>query len=112
MIYNQKRHIELLKRSEDLKTQVKHFFFENRKEYSELSKYNIVVEQHFFRQDRYQVVLLIKNFLNEKIEDEFFYDQAYGLRYRLIRICEKFKFELISSTEKMKEFQPDQRGKS
>lgn len=37
MIYNQKRHIQLLKLSQDLDNQGKNFFEENRKEYLELS---------------------------------------------------------------------------
>ena len=39
MNYNQKRHIELLKRSEDFKSEGKIFFKENPEEYLELSKY-------------------------------------------------------------------------
>ena len=48
MTYNQKRHIELLKRSQDLKNQRKNLFIENPEEDFELSEYNIAVEEHFF----------------------------------------------------------------
>lgn len=44
MKYNKKRHIELVKRSQDLKNQGKNLFLENPEEDSELSKYNIGVE--------------------------------------------------------------------
>lgn len=111
MTYNQKRHIELLKRSQDLKNQRKNLFIENPEEDFELSEYNITVEEHVFWQDRDQVALLMENFLNKKIDGELFCDQIYGLRCKLINTCEKFKLELISSSEKIKDFQPDGRSK-
>ena len=111
MTYNQKRHIELLKRSQDLKNQRKNLFIENQEEDFELSEYNIAVEEHVFWQDRDQVALLMENFLNKKIDGELFCDQIYGLRCKLINTCEKFKLELISSSEKIKDFQPDGRSK-
>lgn len=64
MTYNQKRHIQLLKRSQDLKNQGKNLFIENREEDFELSKYNIAVAEQIFWQDRYQVALLMEDFLN------------------------------------------------
>jgi hypothetical protein len=48
MIYNQKRHIQLLKRSQYLKNQGKNLFIENQEEDFELSEYNIAVEKHIF----------------------------------------------------------------
>ena len=48
MKYNQKRHIELLKRSQDLKNKKRNFFIENQEEDFELSEYNIAVKEHFF----------------------------------------------------------------
>ena len=111
MTYNQKRHRQLLKRSQDLKNQRKNLFIENQEEDFELSEYNIAVEEHIFWQDRYQVALLMEDFLNKKIDGELFCDQVYGLRRKLINTCEKFKLELISSSEKIKDFQPDGRSK-
>ena len=111
MKYNQKRHIELLKRSQDLKNKKKNLFIENQEEDFELSEYNIAVEEHFFWQDREQVTFLMKNFLNKKIDGKSFCDQVYGLRRKLINTCEKFNLELISSSEKTKNFQPDGRSK-
>ena len=111
MTYNQKRHIELLKRSQDLKNQRKNLFIENQEEDFELSEYNIAVEEHVFWQDRDQVALLMENFLNKKIDGELFCDQIYGLRRKLINTCKQFKLELISSSEKIKNFQPDERSK-
>jgi hypothetical protein len=111
MTYNQKRHIQLLKRSQDLKNQGKNLFIENREEDFELSKYNIAVEEHIFWQDRYQVGLLMEDFLNRKIDGEELCGRVYGLRRKLINTCEKFKLELTSGSEKIKAFQPDGRSK-
>ena len=111
MTYNQKRHRQLLKRWQDLKNQRKNLFLENSEEDFELSEYNIAVEQHIFWQDRYQIALLMEDFLNQKIDGELFCDQVYGFRRKLINTCEKFKLELISSPEKIKDFQPDGRSK-
>jgi hypothetical protein len=111
MTYNQKRHIELLKRSQDLKNQRKNLFIENQEEDLELSKYNTIVAEYIFWQDRDQVALLMEDFLNKKIYGEEFCGQIYGLRRKLINTCEKFKLELISSSEKIQDFQPDGKAK-
>lgn len=111
MKYNQERHIELLKRSEDFKNQGKNLVFENREEDFELSQYNIAVEEHFFWQDRDQVALLMEDFLNQKIDGQSFCDHVGGLRRKLRNRCEKFFLELISSSEKIQDFHPDERGK-
>lgn len=55
-----------MKREQDLKNQRKNIFIENQEEDFELSEYNIVVEEHFFWQDRGQITLFMKNFLNKK----------------------------------------------
>ena len=111
MSYNQKRHIQLLKRSQDLKNQGKNLFIENQEEDFELTKYNTAVAEHIFWQDRYQVALLMEDFLNRKIDGEELCGRVYGLRRKLINACEKFKLELTSSSEKIKDFQPDGRSK-
>jgi hypothetical protein len=76
MTYNQKRHIELLKRSQDLKNQKKNLFLENQEEDFELSESNIAVQEHIFWQDRDQVALLMEDFLNKKIDVELFCAQV------------------------------------
>ena len=110
MAYNQERHIELLKRSQNLKNQGKIFFYENQEEDFELSEYQIAVEKHIFWEDRYQVLSLLEDFLNNKIDGEEFCDRVYGLRHKLRRTSEKFKLELISNSETMKNFKPDERS--
>ncbi len=111
MNYNQKRHRELLKRSQDLKNQKKNLFIENPEEDFELSQYNIAVEEHIFWQDRDEVALLMEDFLNKKIDGELFCDHVHGLRCKLINECKKFKLQLISGSKKIKDFHPDERSK-
>ena len=101
-----------MKRSQDLKNQRKNLFIGNQEEGFELSQYNIAVEKHFFWQDRDQVALLMKNFLNKKIDGKLFCDQVYGLRCKVINTCQKFNLELISSSAKIKNFQSDGRSKN
>ena len=44
MIYNQKKHIELLKSLQDLKNQGKSFYQESKDKYLELSKYERAIQ--------------------------------------------------------------------
>ena len=107
MIYNKRRHIELLKISEDLKKQKKSLFTQNRADYDELLRYNTVIGEHIFWQDRYQLILLHENFLNRKIDIESFRALVYEFRRQYLNKCEKFRLELISNSEKIKDFQLD-----
>ena len=111
MTYNQKRHIQLLKLSQDSKNQGKNLFKENREEFLELSNYNAAVEYHILWQDRHEIKLLMQDFLNKKIDGEKMCDRIYGLRRNLINEQNKFILELISSSENIKTFQPDERSK-
>lgn len=81
---------------------------ENPEEYFELPEYNIAVEKHIFWQDRYQVVALMEDFLNRKIDGKEFCDEVYGLRRKLIDSCKKFNIDLGS--ERLKDFQLDLRS--
>jgi hypothetical protein len=107
-MYNQKRHIELLKRSQDLKNQGKNLFQESREEDVELSEYNIAVEEYIFWQERHNLALSMEDFLNRKIDGEELCGRVYGLRRELMNAVEKFKLDLISG--KIKDFQPDERS--
>jgi len=109
MTYNQIRHIELLKRSQDLKNQGKNIFIENPEEDFELSEYDIAVEKHIFWQDWYQVALSMEDFLNRKIDGEELCGGVDRIRRKLRNACEKFMLELGSG--KVKDFQPDVRSK-
>jgi hypothetical protein len=84
MDYSKKRHKQLVIRSQDLKNQGKNLFLENPEENSELSKYNIVVEEQVFWTHREDFFLLMKNFIDNIINfDEF--KTAFLLLYRKIR---------------------------
>jgi len=102
MTYNQKRHIQLLKRSQDLKNQGKHLFLENPEEDLELSKYDGAVAQHIFWEDRFEVASLIQAFLNKEMDGEEFHDSVFGLRRKQIAKCDKFLSELALEKEELK----------
>jgi len=81
MDYNSERHKQLVIRSQDLKNQGKNLFIENPEEDSELSKYNIAVEEQVFWTRREDFFLLMKNFLDNILGfDEF--ETAFSLLYR------------------------------
>jgi hypothetical protein len=80
MDYNRKRHKQLVIRSQDLKNQGKSLFIENPEEDSELSKYNIAVEEQVFWTYREDFFLLMKNFIDNIFDfDEF--ETAFSLLY-------------------------------
>lgn len=106
MLYNLDRHRQLL-----IKNQEKDLFTENENEFFELSEYNAAVANHIFWTHRYQVALLMENFLNRKIDGELLCEEVYGLRRQLINTFDNFTLELISNSENTKNFQPDERSK-
>ncbi len=108
MTYNQKRHIELLKRSEDLKNLGKSFYQESKDEYLELSNYEGAIESYLYWKSRTLFVLLMEKFVNRIISGEEFSDSFLELRQRLIYECDGFIKELGS--EKLKDFQLDPRS--
>ena len=109
MIYNQQRHIQLLKRSQDFKDQGKSFYKESPEESLELSSYNAAVEENIFWQERYKVAELMQDFLNRKIDGQKFCGQVFGLRRNLIIASDKFLIQLGAG--EVKDFQPDPRSK-
>lgn len=109
MIYNQQRHIELLKRSQYFKDQGKSFYKESPEEYLELSSYNLAVEENIFWQERYKVAELMQDFLNRKIDGQEFCGRVFGLRRNLMIGSDKFLIQLGAG--EVKDFQPDPRSK-
>ena len=106
MIYNQQRHIELLKRLQDFKNQGKNLFIENPEEDSELSKYNIAVEEQVFWTHREDFFLLMKNFLDNILDfDEF--ETAFSLLYR--RTSKEVDMFIID-LKQIEKFQPSPRS--
>lgn len=108
MTYNQKRHIELLKRSEDLKNLGKSFYQESKDEYLELSKYEGAIQSYLYWKSRTLFVLLMEKFVNRIISGEEFSNSFFELRQRLIYEYDGFLKELISET--LKDFQLDPRS--
>ncbi len=89
-------------RSQDLKNQGKNLFIENPEEDSELSKYNIAVEEQIFLTRRKDFVLLMKNFIDNTIDFEEF-EIAFSLLYRKTREeCNMFNIDL----KQIEKFQP------
>ena len=108
MTYNQKRHIQLLKRLQDLKNQGKSFYQESKDEYLELSKYEGAIQSYIYWKSRTLFVLLMEKFVTRIISGEEFSDSFLELRQRLIYECDSFIKELGS--EKLKDFQLDPRS--
>ena len=108
MTYNQKRHLQLLKRSQDLKNQGKSFYQESTDEYLELSKYEGTIQSYIYWKSRTLFVLLMEKFVNRIISGEEFSDSFLQLRQRLISECDSFIKELGS--KKLKDFQLDPRS--
>lgn len=106
MIYNKERHKQLVIRSQDLKNQGKNLFLENPEEDSQLSKYNISVEEQVFWTHRENFVLIMKNFFEDILHfDEF--ETAFSLLYEEVRKeVNMFKIDL----EQIDKFQPSTRS--
>lgn len=106
MDYNRKRHKQLMIRSQDLKNQGKNLFIENPEEDSELSKYNIAVEEQVFWTHREDFFLLMKNFIDNIFDfDEF--ETAFSLLYR--KTTEEVDMFIIN-LKQIDKFQPSPRS--
>ncbi|NNE31900.1 MAG: hypothetical protein HKN40_05975 [Winogradskyella sp.] len=106
MTYNKERHKQLVIRSQDLKNQGKNLFLENPEEDSELSKYNIAVEEQVFWTHREDFFLLMKNFIDNIINfDEF--ETAFSLLYR--KTSEEVDMFIID-LKQIEKFQPSTRS--
>lgn len=108
MTYNQKRYIELLKHSEDLKNLGKSFYQESKDEYLELLEYEAAIESYLYWKSRTLFILLMEKFVNKIISGEEFSNSFLELRQRLTYECDGFLKELGS--EKLKDFQIDARS--
>ena len=108
MAYNQKRFLELLKRSHDLKNQNKSFYQENKDEFLELGEYQGDILSYIYWKSRTSVLLVMKKFVNGTISGEEFSSSFLQLRRELISEYDDFIKELGS--EKLKDFQPDLRS--
>lgn len=89
MTYNQQRHRQFLKRSQNFENQSKSFYEENSEEFLELCNSKVAVEDKIFWQQRYKVDELMQDFRNRKIDGEEFYDQVIELRRNLMIATDK-----------------------
>ena len=106
MDYNKKRHKQLVIHSQDLKNQGKNLFLENPEEDSELSKYNIAVEEQVFWTHREDFFLVMKNFLDNILGfDEF--ETAFSLLFR--KTTEEVDTSIID-LKQIEKFQPSTRS--
>ena len=106
MDYNRKRHKQLIICSQDLKNQGKNLFIENPEEDSELSKYNIAVEEQVFWTHREDFFLLMKNFIDNIFDfDEF--ETTFSLLYR--KTTEEVDMFIIN-LKQIDKFQPSPRS--
>ena len=105
--YNQIKHIELLKRSQDFKNQGKSFEQESPKEYLELLSYDIVVHETIVLQQRSKIQKLMQDFLDKKIDGEDFCSNVFGLRRTCMIAGDQFLVQLAAG--EVENFQPDSR---
>ena len=106
--YNQERYIELLKHEQDLKNQKKFLMDEYREEFNELVQYDGAVRDHMFWQKRESIRSILEDFLNEKMDVTEFRGCVSNLRYQSSVLSEEFKLKLLSNSEELKNFQPNE----
>lgn len=107
MNYNQNRHLELLKRSQDFEKLGKIFSKEDFKNYLEFLKYQGAIDEYIFWKNRSKFGSLLKTFLNRIIEGLKF-DNDLSI---LVKEIENIFNEIISEldSEKFQDFNPDVR---
>lgn len=108
MNYNQKRHIELLKRSQSLKNEGKSFYYESLSEYLEFSKYQGAIQSYIYWKSRISFVLLMEKFVDGIITGDEFNDSFFELSQNLIYEYDDSIKKLDS--EKLKNFQLNPRS--
>lgn len=106
--YDLERHKKLLKLSQDLEEQGKSLLQEDLDQYFELARYQIAIEHCILWQERDQIVLFLKNFLNKKIDAKTFCNYTSSLHRKIIEEPKKYTLELLSNSENMKHLQPDE----
>jgi len=100
------RHVELLKRSQDLENRGKFLYKENFKEYPELVEYRAIIQNHIFWKNRYQFTLLMENLINGIINGQEFSDSFSELHRKTVDAHDTFETDF----EKLEDFQPDPRS--
>ena len=70
MDYNQKRHKQLVIRSQDFKNLEKSFYQESKDEYLELSKYEGAIQSYLYQKSRTLFVLTTSAYVNQLSDKE------------------------------------------
>ena len=105
-MYNKTHYLELLQYSQDLESQGKSFWDEKEK-YLEFLRYRILLNDHFYYQEKDQYVSLLKDFIDRKID---------GIEFET-KFLKMFnedgdRHELFQTDfEKLKNFEPDPKSK-
>jgi hypothetical protein len=108
MRYNQKRHLELRKCSQNLKNIGKSLYKEKEKDFLELCRYEGAIQEHIYWKNRRQFALLMESFFNKRIDGEELSEDFSALSGQLDNRYNEFISELGS--EKLKDFHPDLRS--
>ena len=103
--YNLERHIELVKLKEKFRNQNKSFLQEKKAEFSELLKYEIVINNHIFWKDRFEVASIMQAYLNKEMDSHEFHNIVFRLRSEHLAKCKKFICKLVFG--EIKNFFPD-----
>ena len=106
MDYNKKRHIQLLKRFQDLKNQGENLFRENPEEYLELSSYDVALEEQAFWTHQEEFFLVAESFLDNSINFDEFQTAFTLLARKTSEEVDMFKIDL----EYIDKFQPSTRS--
>ena len=106
MIYDNHRHKLLQMLSENLKSKGKNLFEENPEKYFELLKYRIAVEEQIFWTNRENFFLIMKDFLDNRINFNKFETAFTSLYYKT---CEEFDMFVVD-LKQIEKFQPSTRS--
>ena len=93
------RYFELVNKAKMLKTQGFSLRQINELEYSELSKYEIILESQYFYENRLEYINLIKNYIDGKIYCYEFQWDFFNLYHKHLEISENLTKNLTQSSE-------------
>ena len=93
------RYFELVNKAKMLKTQGFSLRQINELEYSELSKYEIILESQYFYENRLEYINLIKNYIGGKIYCYEFQWDFFNLYHKHLEISENLTKNLTQSSE-------------
>ena len=83
------RYFELVAKEKDLETESTSLYYESRAEYRELLSYQIILEEQFFYENRFQYIDLIQKYLDGKINCYRLQWDFFDLYYDHLAISDK-----------------------